>query len=85
MSPTRQPTGRSRSLRFDDVLSGEAGRPPSRAIVVATFLAVLELCRLAALRLYQSLNERGVPQGPIHLRGCEEDGMGWRERIADVM
>ena len=53
--------------------------------MVATFLAVLELCRLAALRLYQSLDGRGVPTGPIHLRSPEEGAAGWRERIAEVM
>jgi hypothetical protein len=35
---------------------------------VATFLAILELARTAALRIYQSLDEAGTPQGPIRLR-----------------
>jgi len=70
------------SIDFDDVLVAEDGRPVSRAVVVVTFLAILELTRLAALRLYQSLSETGVPRGPIHLRRVEgPEGFGWEGRI----
>ena len=68
------------SIDFDEVLIAEDDRPASRALVVATFLAVLELTRLAAMRLYQSVNEAGVPRGPIHLRLVENSG--WEGRIA---
>jgi len=70
------------SLDFDELLVAEEGRPASRAVLVATFLAVLELTRLAALRLYQSVSESGVPRGPIHLRRVESSGgSGWDGRI----
>ena len=64
------------SVEFDEVLVGDDGRPASRALMVATFLAVLELARLAALRLYQSLSETGVPRGPLHLRRVEASSWG---------
>ena len=74
------------SLEFEAVLVDEGGRPATRALIVATFLAVLELTRLEALRLFQSTNEAGVPRGPIHLRRGEGLGGGdWRLRIAEVM
>ena len=44
------------------------GERPTRATVVATFLALLELARLAVLHVFQSLDELGAPHGPIHLR-----------------
>jgi len=73
------------AIDFDEVLVGEDGRPASRAVLVATFLAVLELTRLAALRLYQSLSETGVPRGPLHLRRVEGSaGSSWNGRIDAV-
>jgi len=73
------------SIDFDDLLVAEDGSPVSRAVVVATFLAILELTRLAALRLYQSLSETGVPRGPIHLRRVEgSEGSGWEGRIVEA-
>jgi segregation and condensation protein A len=71
------------SLDFDTILFEENGAPPTREFLVATFLAILELTRLAAVRLYQSLDELGVPRGPIHLRRGE--GEDWAERVAEVM
>ena len=68
------------SIDFDEMLVAKDGRPASRALAVATFLAILELTRLAALRLYQSMNEAGVPKGPIHLRLVESSG--WEGRVA---
>ena len=74
------------AIEFDAVLYTEDGQPARRSVLVATFLAILELARLEALRLYQGLNEAGVPRGPIHLRRAEDaDAVHWRERIADVM
>jgi chromatin segregation and condensation protein Rec8/ScpA/Scc1 (kleisin family) len=75
------------SLEFEDVLLAPDGRVVSRSLLVATFLALLELARIEALRLYQGVNESGAPRGPIHLRLVAEGGApgGWRERIADVM
>ncbi len=68
--------------------SGEnAAGPPTRAVLVATFLAVLELARLAALRIYQGLSERGTPEGAIRVRraSLEADDPDWRDRITDTM
>jgi segregation and condensation protein A len=60
---------------------------PSRAVLVATFLAMLELARLAALRIYQGLSERGTPEGPIRIRRAtlEADDPDWRQRITASM
>jgi len=64
----------------------ESGRP-TRAVLVATFLAVLELARLAALRIYQGLSDRGTPEGPIRVRRAvvAGDDPQWRERISESM
>jgi chromatin segregation and condensation protein Rec8/ScpA/Scc1 (kleisin family) len=72
------------SLAFDEALkSGE--RPMSRALVVTTFLAVLELTRLAALRIFQSVGEDCVPRGPLRLVRIGAADESWKARIADVM
>jgi segregation and condensation protein A len=74
------------SLEFMECVLSSEGTPPSRSIFVATFLAILELSRLAALRLYQGVDERGGPQGPIHLRRSDEPGSeAWIEQVAEVM
>jgi segregation and condensation protein A len=67
--------------------TGEEASRPSRAILVVTFLAVLELARLSALRIYQGLSERGTPEGPIRMRRASLDSKDpeWRERITDAM
>ena len=57
----------------------------SRPVAVATFLAILELTRLEALSLYQTVNERGLPAGPIHLRRSTAGHAGWRDLIAEIM
>jgi segregation and condensation protein A len=54
-----------RSILFENVL-GEG--PPSRARVVMTLLAVLELARIQVLQIYQHADQRGTPQGPIRVR-----------------
>jgi segregation and condensation protein A len=73
------------SLEFSECLLGSEGAPPSRAVFVATFLAILELSRLAALRIYQGVDERGVPHGAIHLRRSDEPSGVWTELVAEVM
>ena len=67
--------------------TGEGASRPSRAILVVTFLAVLELARLSALRIYQGLSERGTPEGPMRRRRASLDSKDpeWRERITDAM
>ncbi len=49
-------------------LASTWGAKPSPSVVVATFLALLELARMAVLRVFQSADEEGVPRGAIHLR-----------------
>ncbi len=74
------------SLEFTECLLSENGIPPSREVFVATFLAILELSRLAALRLYQGVDPAGAPSGPIHLRRSEESGgEAWADQVAEVM
>ena len=74
------------SLDFMQVLGAEGGGLPSRALLIASFLAMLELARLSALRLYQSLGESGAPEGPIRIRAAQADEPGsWRERISEWM
>jgi segregation and condensation protein A len=72
------------AVEFAEVMSAGAGNAPSRVMVITTFLAVLELTRLAALMLYQGVDEFGVPHGPIRLRRASEIG-GWADRIAEIM
>jgi segregation and condensation protein A len=62
---------REETVEFEALLRGD-GEQPVRAFVVATFLAILELAKLATLRIYQSLGERGEPEGPIRLRRAVE-------------
>lgn len=68
-------------------MPGEAGGAPTRPVLVATFLAILELARLSALRIYQGLSERGTPEGAIRVRRAqiESDSPAWRARITDAM
>jgi segregation and condensation protein A len=74
------------SLEFTECLLSSEGGPPSRPVFVATFLAILELSRLAALRVYQGVDPSGAPSGPIHLRRSEEPGSGdWSEQVAEIM
>jgi segregation and condensation protein A len=74
------------SMEFEQILLGSDGSRASRPVIIATFLAILELTRLAALRIYQSLNEAAVPTGPIHLRRILSPGdSAWEDLIAEVM
>jgi segregation and condensation protein A len=58
---------RDEVVEFEALLATADGRAP-RPFIVATFLAILELAKLATLRLFQSLDDAGVPIGPIRLR-----------------
>jgi segregation and condensation protein A len=77
--------GERESCEFEEFLRVD-GDWASRAIIVATFLAILELTRLEALGIYQGLDEMGVPVGPIHLRRKGDAGdRTWAEHISDLM
>ena len=76
------------SLDFMRIFESDDGeRVASRPVLVATFLAVLELARLSALRIYQGLSERGTPEGLIRIRRATiaSDDPDWRERITESM
>ncbi len=74
------------SIDFDVLLREERSRPYTKAVIIATFIAILELTRLAVIRIYQGLNDLGVPEGPIHLRRAIEPGDdAWAKQIAESM
>ena len=56
------------AIEFEEIFQIDGKSWPSRTMIVVTFLAILELVRLSALRVYQGLGEGGAPEGPIHLR-----------------
>jgi len=79
---------RNESIEFMQIFRSADGEGmPSRPVLVATFLAILELARLAALRIYQGLSERGTPEGAIRVRRASipGDGPEWRDRITESM
>jgi segregation and condensation protein A len=74
------------SIEFEVMLREDPVRSYSKVAVIATFLAILELTRLAAIRIYQGIDEMGVLQGPIHLRRSISPGDAtWANHIADSM
>ena len=75
-------------IEFTRIFETDGGGRPSRPVLVATFLAILELARLSALRIYQSLSEGGSPDGPIRVRRAQidaEEQPAWNDRITDTM
>jgi chromatin segregation and condensation protein Rec8/ScpA/Scc1 (kleisin family) len=72
-------------IEFEQVFQVDEQAPPSRTAIVVTFLAILELVRLSALRVYQGLGESGAPEGPIHLRPASgsQDGE-WEQQISEI-
>ncbi len=74
------------SIDFDVLLREERSRPHTKVLIIVTFLAILELTRLSAIRIYQGLDHLGVPEGPIHLRRSSDAGdTVWIEQIAESM
>jgi segregation and condensation protein A len=72
------------ACEFEELLGDDGSW--TRAVIVATFLAILELTRLEAIGLYQSHDELGVPRGPIHVRRRGEPGdRSWEQRVSDLM
>jgi len=62
---------REEVVEFEGLLRLADGSAGPRAFLVATFLAILELAKLATLRIFQSLDTAGAPAGPIRLRRAE--------------
>ncbi|MEN8182834.1 MAG: segregation/condensation protein A [Myxococcota bacterium] len=78
--------GGTGSMEFFELFRDGEGRAASLAVVVATFLAILELARLGAIRVFQGVCESGAPQGPIRLRATgDELRDDWVERISELM
>ena len=72
------------SMEFERIFVDYDGHRPTRLMVVATFLAILELTRLAALRLYQGLSDEGAPEGPIRLRLVAPGDQSWMSAIPEI-
>ena len=74
------------SIEFDQIVLGPAAAAPTISVLVASFLAILELTRLGVLRVYQSVTEASVPVGPIHMRRViDPDDRSWTEQLADIL
>lgn len=70
----------------EDPEAGSAVRTIRVSMIVATFIAMLELTRLAAIRIYQSLDDVGAPSGPIHLRLAVATGdRSWAKDLPEHM
>ena len=74
----------SSNVDFESVLTRN-GAPLSRAVIVGMFLAVLELVRIEAIRIYQGVDDNGSPKGQIHLRKGVDGIQDWREKISEWM
>jgi segregation and condensation protein A len=73
------------SVEFFEIFE-VSGVQPTRELLVVTFIAILELAKIAATHIFQSFNDDGTPEGPIRLRVRENtDGHDWSERIAEIM
>ena len=78
--------GGHESVDFMQLFTSVGGGRPSRTVLIATFLAVLELTRLEALAIYQGVNDEGVPEGGIRLRAASDSAeIAWDDRITELM
>jgi segregation and condensation protein A len=59
-------TGAEATCLFEDLLTGATEL--TRHVVVMTFLAILELCRIQVLRIFQNQTPEGRPFGPVRVR-----------------
>ncbi len=66
------------STEFYEIFKMSDGRTPTRPLIVATFLAILELTKMNALCVYQNISEFGSPEGVIRIRRNEAyEGAEW--------
>ena len=56
------------TVEFAALFRDASGGFGSRSLLVATFLAILELTKIAAIRIYQGVSADGIPEGPIRIR-----------------
>ena len=74
------------AIEFEQIFRLEEESPPSRTMIVVTFLAILELVRLSTLRVYQGAGKDGTPEGPIHLRLADGGrDSAWEGRISEIL
>jgi segregation and condensation protein A len=74
------------AVEFFDLFRDQQGESVRLAVVVASFLAILELARLGAVSIFQGVSDSGAPEGPIRLRATGgELADGWVERISELM
>lgn len=74
------------SIEFHQLFASGGGSAPNRTVLIATFLAILELTRLEALSIYQGVDGCGAPDGAIRLRGTgATSDIPWSERITELM
>ncbi len=59
-------------LLFEDLLVDAA---TTRHRVVITFLAILELAKIQALRLFQNMDEQGLPFGPVRVHAAVDPAL----------
>jgi segregation and condensation protein A len=69
-------------LEFPALFREESGAYGSRTLLVATFLAILELTRIGALRIYQGVGGEGAPEGPIRVRRADVSP-DWLDKLAE--
>jgi chromatin segregation and condensation protein Rec8/ScpA/Scc1 (kleisin family) len=69
-------------LEFSALFRDESGAFPTRTLLVATFLAILELARIGAARIYQGAGAEGAPEGPIRVRRADASP-GWLDKLAE--
>lgn len=72
------------TAEFMRLFDADDGRTPSRALLIATFLAILELVKVAACTVYQGTNDDGRPEGPIRIRLRTNGSEGqWRTLVPE--
>jgi len=86
MLSVMQAVKKGETVEFRQLFVMIDGGRPTRSVLVATFLAILELTRLQALSIYQGVDDEGSPDGAIRVRGVELAGeIAWDERITELM
>jgi segregation and condensation protein A len=65
-----------RRMAFEELLAGPDGQRHSRPVVIATFLALLEMARLKLIRIYQAPADEAGPGAEIVVEAKETLGDG---------
>lgn len=74
----------SETVEFMRIFEVDGDRFPSRPLLIATFLAILELVKVSACRVYQGQSSEGCPEGPIRIRLRTENlGVSWQSLVAE--